>query len=40
MEKTKNKKETILIKLSGASLKGEDDLISFTFLNDLGNQIK
>ncbi|MEG2801994.1 MAG: UMP kinase [Malacoplasma sp.] len=35
-----NKKLTILLKLSGASLKVDDENISFDFLNQLAHQIK
>lgn len=35
-----NNKETILLKISGASLKGKDDIIDFDFIKNLAEQIK
>lgn len=35
-----NKKETLLLKISGASLKGKDDIIDFDFIKNIAKQIK
>ncbi|MDE7112486.1 MAG: UMP kinase, partial [Malacoplasma sp.] len=35
-----NQKELIIVKISGASLKGENDIINIDFLNEIARQIK